>query len=166
MAPDGKPSPNKSPLLRPGPAGYLVCRGLQVFLLRRVLMFIRPGITLIVLAVISVQGCSKSDAVPTHLVTGTVTMGGKPIEKGSIVFDPADGHGTSTMGGIENGQFSAKVLAGEVILRISAVRTTDQKDQYGSLITESYIPAKYNLESQLRKTVTPNAENKFDLVLD
>ncbi len=129
-------------------------------------MHTRLGITFVVVGVISLQSCSKSDGVPKYPVTGSVTMGGKPIEKGSIVFDPVDGHGASAMGGIENGQFTAEVPPGEKILRISAVRTTAEKDQYGSLITESYIPAKYNLESQIRKTVTPSEENKFDLALE
>jgi hypothetical protein len=93
-------------------------------------------------------------------------MGGNPIENGSIVFDPADGHGTSAMGGIENGRFTAQVPAGDKILRLNAVRTTGEKDQYGALVSESYIPAKYNLESQITKTVKPNEENKFDLTLD
>jgi hypothetical protein len=126
----------------------------------------RLAIAVVVLGVISLQGCSRSDGLATYPVTGSVTLGGKPIEKGSIVFDPADGQGTAAMGGIENGQFTAEVPAGEKILRINAVRTTDQKDQYGALISESYIPAKYNLESQIKKTVKPDEANKFDLVLD
>lgn len=69
------------------------------------------------------------------------------------------------MGGIENGQFTAEVPPGEKILRISAVRETGEKDQYGEVITESYIPAKYNVESNLKKTVEANGENKFDLAL-
>jgi hypothetical protein len=85
------------------------------------------GIALVVLGIISLQGCSQSDGPATYPVTGSVTMGGKPIEKGSIVFDPADGQGTSAMGGIENGQFTAEVPPGEKILRINAVRTTDEK---------------------------------------
>jgi hypothetical protein len=126
----------------------------------------RLGIALVVLGIVSLQSCNKAKQNPTHLVTGSVTLGGKPIEKGSIVFDPVDGHGASAMGGIENGKFTAKVPAGEKILRISAVRTTDQKDQYGSFISESYIPAKYDRESQIKKTVEPNDKNKFDLALE
>jgi hypothetical protein len=126
----------------------------------------RLGMAVVVLGMIWLQSCSKSNQAPTYLVTGSVTMAGKPIEKGSIVFDPIDGHGASAMGGIENGKFTAKVPAGEKILRISAVRTTDQKDQYGSVISESYIPAKYDRESQIKQTVKPSGENKFDLVLD
>jgi len=123
-------------------------------------------IALVLLAAISLQGCGKSDRITTYPVTGSVTLGGNPIEQGSIVFDPADGQGTSAMGGIEKGQFTAQVPAGEKILRLSAVRTTGEKDQYGALVSESYIPAKYNLESQITKTVKPDEENKFDLTLD
>ncbi len=124
------------------------------------------GITLVVLAIVLLPSCGRSGKVATYPVTGSVTLGGKSIEKGSIVFDPADGHGTSAMGAIENGQFTAEVPAGEKILRISAVRTSTEKDQYGELITESYVPEKYNSDSELKRTVKPNEENKFDLTLD
>jgi len=128
-------------------------------------MHTRLGITFVVLGIMLLNGCGDS-GTSTYPVTGTVTLGGTPIEKGSIVFDPADGHGTSTMGGIENGQFTAQVPAGEKIIRINAVRTTDEKDQYGELITESYVPEKYNSESDIKKTVKPGEENKFDLALE
>ena len=121
--------------------------------------------SLLCLALMTLQGCGGSDEVEKHQVTGTVTYNGKPIEKGSITFDPADNQGVAAMGGIENGQFTAEVPPGEKILRISAVRETGEKDQYGEVITESYIPAKYNVESNLKKTVEPNGENKFDLAL-
>jgi hypothetical protein len=81
------------------------------------------------------------------------------------VFDPVDGIGTSAMGAIQNGEYTAEVPEGEKIVRISAVRTTTEKDQYGELITESYIPDKYGAESQLKKTVTSGEENKFDFAL-
>lgn len=126
----------------------------------------RFGIALVVTAVLSLQGCGGSGGPTTYTVTGSVTLGGSPIEEGSIVFDPADGQGTSAMGGIKNGQFTAKVPEGEKIIRISAVRTTNQIDQYGEPVTESYIPAKYNTESEIRKTVSADGPNKFDLELD
>ena len=112
------------------------------------------------------HGCGGSDEIEKFQVTGTVTYQGKPIEKGSITFDPADNQGISAMGGIENGQYTAEVPPGEKIIRISAVRVTDEKDEYGEAITETYIPAKWNQDSQLKKTVKPGEENKFDLALD
>jgi hypothetical protein len=125
----------------------------------------RLGVILVVLGIISLQSCGRS-GIRTYPVTGTVTMAGQPIEKGSIVFDPADGRGTSAMGSIENGQFTAEVPAGEKIVRITAVRTTNEKDQYGEFITESYIPERHNTNSEIKRTVSANGENRFDLILD
>jgi hypothetical protein len=84
------------------------------------------SIALVATYVLSLTGCGGSGGPTTYSVTGSVSLGGSPIEEGSIVFDPADGRGGSAMGGIKNGQFTAKVPAGEKILRISAVRTTGE----------------------------------------
>ena len=109
-------------------------------------------------------GCGESKD-PVYPVTGTVTYDGTPVENGSIVFDPADGKGVSAMAGIVNGEISGEVPAGEKILRISAVRTNGKKDQYGEEVTESFIPEKYNLKSDLKETVSADGENKFVIEL-
>ncbi|WDI44486.1 hypothetical protein [Bremerella sp. P1] len=111
-------------------------------------------------------GCAASDEHPKYPVSGTITYDGEPIESGSIVFDPVDGIGPSAMGGIENGVIKAEVSAGEKILRISAVRTLDKKDQYGESITESFIPDKYNGESQIHETVTADGKNELTIELE
>lgn len=115
---------------------------------------------------LSLAGCTGSDPFPKYPVSGTITYAGKPIESGSIVFDPVDGIGPSSMGGIENGEIKAEVTAGEKIVRISAVRTLDKKDQYGEAITESFIPDKYNGASKLRETVKADGENKLTIDLE
>ena len=59
---------------------------------------------------------------------------------------------------------TATVPAGEKIIRISAVRTTGETDQYGEPVTESYIPAKYNTRTELKRTVAPGRNTlNFDL---
>jgi len=107
------------------------------------------------------SGCGPSDGIPTYPVTGTVTFAGQPVEVGTIVFDPVDQVSPSAMGGIQDGQITANVPAGEMIIRITAVRLLDIRDQYGERITESYIPGQYNKKSKLRETVSPDAENHF-----
>jgi hypothetical protein len=121
---------------------------------------------LVVVGLALALGCGPSGGAATYPVTGTVTLGGTPIAEGSIVFDPADGQGTAAMGGIKDGQFTATVPAGEKIIRISAVRTTGEKDQYGEIVTESYIPAKYSSESEIRRTVNPGEANQFEIALE
>lgn len=111
-------------------------------------------------------GCTASEEHPKYPVTGTVTYAGQPIETGTIVFDPVNGEGPSAMGGIENGKIQAEVTTGEKIVRISAVRTLEKKDQYGEPITESYIPEKYNGTSKLRETVTADGANELVIELE
>lgn len=112
------------------------------------------------LSSVSLLGCGEAKD-PVYKVTGKVTYDGTPIENGSIVFDPADGKGVSAMAGITNGEISGEVPEGEKILRINATRTLDKQDQYGEPITESYIPEKYNLKSDLKETVSSSGENNF-----
>lgn len=111
-------------------------------------------------------GCSGAKGPPTFEVSGDVTFAGKPVEQGNIVFDPVSGAGGSAIAGIINGRFSARVPAGEMILRVSATRTTGEKDQYGEPVSESYIPSRYNQESSLRKTIEPGQGNRIDLDLE
>lgn len=110
-------------------------------------------------------GCS-SGTTPMVEVTGTVTFDGQPLDHGSIVFDSADGLAPPVMGGIEGGRYTVGVPEGEKVVRIDAVRTLERKDQYGSPITESFIPSAYNGESLLRMRVTPGATNTFDVAID
>jgi len=120
----------------------------------------------IIVSTVTLIGCSTSEQHPKYPVTGTVSYAGEPIESGTIVFDPVDGAGPSAMGGIENGQIKAEVSAGEKIVRISAVRTLDKKDQYGEAITESYIPDKYNGASKIHETVTADGDNNLVIELE
>ncbi|PQO35365.1 hypothetical protein [Blastopirellula marina] len=112
------------------------------------------------------QGCFGSSQDSVFPVTGKVTYQGNPIESGTIVLDSVDGNTTAAMGEIVNGEIKAEAPAGEKIIRISAVRTKNEKDQYGELITESYIPAKYNGQSDIKRTVSPDEANVFELTLE
>lgn len=123
-------------------------------------MYLKFTILLMLLLAVPGIGCGDSKAA-VYPVTGTVTFDGTPIENGSIVFDPADGKGGAAMAGIVNGEITGEVPSGEKILRISAVRTSGKKDQYGEEETESFIPEKYNLKSDLKETVSAEGENRF-----
>lgn len=128
-------------------------------------MLFRAGIGCLALSTLCLLGCGGAGLPPMHPVSGTVTFAGKPVESGTIVFDPADGKGIAAMGTIENGQIKAEVPAGEKILRISAMRESAEKDQYGEVVTESYIPEKYNVNSQIKQTVSAEEANQFDIKL-
>ncbi|QDU07611.1 hypothetical protein [Gimesia aquarii] len=111
-------------------------------------------------------GCGGTSDAPQQVkVEGTVTFDGEPLSTGSIVFDPSDGKGGSSAGGIENGKFQFDSQLGKKKVLISATRETGEKDQYDEPITESYIPKQYNSETTLTAEVKPDGENKFEFAL-
>ncbi|QDU51795.1 hypothetical protein [Gimesia panareensis] len=121
---------------------------------------------LIPAVLIFLSGCSGSSNTPPEVeVQGTVTFDGEPLPQGSIVFDPVDGKGGSSAGGIENGQFVFNSQFGNKKVLISASRDTGKKDQYDEPITESYIPANYNTKTELTAEVKADGENKYEFVL-
>lgn len=118
------------------------------------------------LTAVTVSGCSGRSTVPMYDVSGAVTFDGTPLAHGSIVFDSVDGLTAPVMGGIEEGRYAVKAPIGEKIVRVDAVRTLDQKDQYGSAVTESFIPQRYNSDSRLRMTVSAIDMNAFDVDIE
>jgi hypothetical protein len=68
-------------------------------------------------------------------VQGEVTVAGKPLESGSICFEPADGKGATCGGGISAGRFelssSEGVFPGKKIVRITAVQKAGKKISAG-----------------------------------
>ncbi len=106
-------------------------------------------------------GCGGDDKRPTAPVTGAVLLDGKPLESGSIVFDPADGQGSPASAAIEQGKFSGQVEPGSKIVRISATVTTGEKDQYGEPVSKSLVPDRYNGTSKLKADVKADGPNEL-----
>ena len=50
-------------------------------------------------------GCAKKDPFNRQEVSGTVTLKGKPVETGSIYFEPQEGQGVATNASISKGVF-------------------------------------------------------------
>lgn len=125
---------------------------------------LRPVFILLCLALLNVSCGRKAGEKIT--VQGTVTWDGKPLPSGSIVFDPEDGKGVPTQGGITDGQYMFAAPPGPKIVRIQAVRETDETGEYGEPVSESYIPARYNSKSTLKANVTEGGENTFSFDLE
>ena len=61
-------------------------------------------LTLLTISFLSL-GCAKKDPFNRQEVSGTVTLKGKPVETGSIYFEPQEGQGVATNASISKGAF-------------------------------------------------------------
>lgn len=132
------------------------------------------GLCTFILALISACfiGCDSSGR---QCVEGTVTLDGKPLKKGNIIFRPkSDTISPSGGAKIVNGEFSIAtkggLLPGIFRVGITASRPTNKKifDHFsGKQVTfdEQYIPATYNSKSNLEAVVEADSHNHFDFPL-
>jgi len=111
-------------------------------------------------------------------VAGNVTLDGKPIEDGSIVFESADRSGPSAGGKIQQGTYSfagdAGVMPGKKTVRIFGLRKTGKQVAGGVASDmsqmvdeiEQYVPAIYNEQSTLTCEVVAGYDNRHDFQLE
>ena len=107
----------------------------------------------------------------TVAVHGKVTLDGKPVEGGTISFDPKDGKGGSVSAQISGGNYETRVEPGLKIVRVNYPKVLRTEAVYpGSAnspmidITEEAVPAKYNSASRLEKDLTEvSGDVNFDL---
>ena len=64
-------------------------------------MTISPRVTLVLMALALLTGCGTK----RFPVTGDVSFDGKPVEEGTISFEPSDGNGPTTGGKIIGGKY-------------------------------------------------------------
>ena len=114
----------------------------------------------VALAAMTCTSCGER----TYKVSGIVTFEGVPIETGSIVFDDADGGPGTFSSGITKGKYELFSKVGKKKIAISARKIRPGTENDPQPVSEEYIPAKYNNETELRKDVLP-AENRFDFEL-
>lgn len=73
------------------------------------------------------SACGSGNKLGREAVTGKVTLNGRPLAEGSIMFEPTSGRGAMGGGRIENGNYRLSVQGGlppgEYIVRISAAAT-------------------------------------------
>ncbi len=136
--------------------------------LRRVLF----SHTLLGVFVLVCIGCGQGPSNRAS-VAGKVTVEGKPLEEGSIVFIPTEGTAGPTAGGrILNGSYAIGAPKGPVVgtarVEIRAVRETGKISTYGFDAGQKervqYIPARYNDDSQLRADLK-RGRNSLDFEL-
>ena len=75
------------------------------------------------LATLALSGCFADGKVK---VAGKVTVDGEPVVQGTIRFAPADGAGPTDGATIDQGSYSAEVLAGTKNVHIEAYKKTGE----------------------------------------
>jgi hypothetical protein len=109
-------------------------------------------------------GCGKLPSRAT--VTGTVSLDGQPLSAGIIRFQPADGQTATAEAPITDGKFSALVPPGDKKISISAPKVTGKKRMYDGTggpevdSVQELLPVKYNVQTELRLTVTAGSQEK------
>jgi len=109
---------------------------------------------------LAVAGCG-GDSLARGSVRGKVTLEGKPIAEGTIIFTPTDGTtGPMAMAQIVNGEYSIQQdapVVGVHAVKIQGFRDTNKKDQLGRAIGEQFVPAKYNERTTLKVEIAKGA---------
>ena len=125
------------------------------------------GIYGLLMSTLLFLGCGSGEGVS---VTGQVTFNDEPVKKGEIFFVSQADELQGFEGEIIDGSFSANVPEGTYKVRINAVRETGEMapgpggpDDPQVPVVESFIPPKYNSESELTATVVSGEELEFKL---
>lgn len=122
-----------------------------------------------ILAMASIAGCNKGPAVGT--INGEVTLDGKPIQDGRILFSPIDGQGGTGGGPIVEGKFTApdvpankmkvEINGNKVIGKIKAYDTPESPLMDNVV---EIVPHRYNVNSELTLEVKPGIQDvKYEL---
>jgi hypothetical protein len=126
---------------------------------------------------IAVAGCGGdvTDTLPRQEISGGVTLGGKPLARGVIQFQPAS-QGVAAGGEIKDGKFAIARAGGpvpgdyKVIISSAgaAEKTTEPLGPPGASTPPPVepIPARYNTASKLTARVEAGKVNSFDFPLD
>ena len=143
---------------------------------RRVLSCLLPAACCLLPAaccLLLLSGCGGSDG--RQSIEGTVTLDGKPMEKGQVNFMPLPGTQGPTAGSeIKDGKFTIAAkggtFAGKFRVEITASRPSGKKvpDQFSGEMVDAYeqfIPERYNRQSELEAEVKADAPNRFEFAI-
>jgi len=125
--------------------------------------------------VLSACGPARVDDLPREAVSGKVTLDGKPLERGTISFQPASASPTSGMVSIVGGSYSMPkaygLVPGSYKVSISSSEGSGPSEKLGDVPGKTppppkeLIPARYNSDTTLTAEVKPGKSNSFDFDL-
>ncbi len=118
----------------------------------------------LLLVVAGVAGCGEMKVAP---VTGTVTLDGKPLERASVLFQPAGGgrpsFGVSDKNGVYRLGYSMDEEGAEVGSCTVKVSTAIESGDYGSKRGKELVPARYLKDPVVVEVASRS--NKIDIAL-
>ena len=109
-------------------------------------------------------GCSNKPKMVS--VSGKVTLDGKPLPEGEIIF-ASPGLVPETLP-IKDGKYEGKVQVGNKRVEIAAYRDGPRQfmgTQDMGPSRENYIPARYNVNSTLKAEVSDSGPKEFDFAV-
>jgi hypothetical protein len=120
------------------------------------------GLAALLTATLVAGGCGSS----VSTVSGSVTVDGKPLEKGTISYVPADSNGSPVTAEVAGGKYEVLVSAGKKFVQISAPVVVGKRKQYEGPdapydeFTDESLPEKYNSKTTLTFDVQPGKNSK------
>jgi len=109
---------------------------------------------LVLAAALALAGCGDGSQLPK--VSGSVSVDGTPVAKGSISFIPTAGQGPTTGAEILAGKYASQAPLGEAKVEIRVPKVVGKKKLYDTAdspvqdVMEELLPAKYNEKTELR----------------
>ncbi len=147
-------------------------------MITRTTVFSRRQLLCVAGVALLVSGCGGSTGPATVTVSGNVTLDGKPVPSGQILFNDAAGVEKTFAGQINDGEFSFPSTPGQKKVSISSPQEVAGKstavggtpgdpvstENPATEIVET-IPAVYNVETTLTREVTLGGDNVFTFEL-
>lgn len=134
----------------------------------------RTGSVAAASAVLWLAGCFGGDDGPElGDVSGTVTLDGEPLAGATVTFTPVetDIGGPSIAQTDEDGYYELRfsiskfgAAVGEHVVQITTAGITEDADG-NEVETPERVPARYNVQSELRYTVE-SGDNQIDILLE
>lgn len=125
----------------------------------------------LILATVALAGCGKNATASKRVrVNGSVSLDGKAVTVGTVVFDAENGEPPGSFT-IVDGKFEGVAAVGKNKVRIAATRKVSMKEKYkmdgpgyDEMVEENMLPARYN-DGSLTREVLESGDNKFDFEL-